>query len=185
MVSGSGDIAPAVVAGLPGTHTASSSLPFGLIVGLLVVIVVASMFVTSEYRRGLIRTTFTAIPATRTRPGSQRAGSSARLAFVLSVMVMAVAVPLGQHLLRSHGNYVFPASTFTEARIIVGASAVIGIAAIIVTALSAILRRAAAAITAGVGVILCRSSLPPPRAAGSQPGCCGSRRPPGCRCCRP
>jgi hypothetical protein len=46
-----------------GTHTVSSSLLLGLIVGLLVVIVVAAMFVTTEYRRGLIRTTFTAIPA--------------------------------------------------------------------------------------------------------------------------
>jgi hypothetical protein len=51
-------------------------------------------------------------------------------------------------------DYVFSASMFTEARIIVGASALIGIAAIIVTALSAILRRPAAAITARAGVIL-------------------------------
>ncbi len=153
VVSGSGDIAPAIVAGLLGTYTASSSLSFGLIVGLLVVIVIASMFVTSEYRRGLIRTTFTAIPA-RGRDLAAKGLVLGGVAFVLSVMVMAVVVPLGQHLLRSHGNYVFSASTFTEARIIVGASALIGIAAIIVTALSAILRLPAAAITAGVGVIL-------------------------------
>ena len=63
VVSGSGDIAPAVVQGLMGTHTASSSLLLGLIVGLFVVMVVAAMFVTTEYRRDLIRTTFTAIPA--------------------------------------------------------------------------------------------------------------------------
>ncbi|MHB1571374.1 MAG: ABC transporter permease subunit, partial [Solirubrobacteraceae bacterium] len=66
----------------------------------------------------------------------------------------AVAVPLGQHLLRSHGNYVYHASTFTQARIILGASAMIGIAAIIVTALSAIVRRPAAAIASGIGVLL-------------------------------
>jgi hypothetical protein len=59
VVSGSGDIAPAVVQGLMGTHTASSSL----LLGLIVVMVVAAMFVTTEYRRDLIRTTFTAIPA--------------------------------------------------------------------------------------------------------------------------
>ena len=153
IVSGSGDIAPAVVAGLAGTHTASSSLPFGLIVGLLVVIVVAAMFVTSEYRRGLIRTTFTAIPG-RGRDLAAKGLVIGALAFILSVVVMAVAVPLGQHLLRSHGNYVYYASPFTQARIIVGASTLIGIAAIIVTALSAIVRRPAAAITAGVGVFL-------------------------------
>ena len=153
VVSGSGDIAPAVIAGLLGTHTASSSLSFGLIIGLLVVIVVASMFVTSEYRRGLIRTTFTAIPA-RGRDLTAKGLVIGALAFVLSAVVMAVAVPLGQHLLRSHGNYVAHASALTQTRIILGASALIGIAAIIITALSAIVRRPAAAITAGVGVFL-------------------------------
>ena len=76
------------------------------------------------------------------------------LAFVLSVVVMAVAVPLGQHLLRSHGNYVAHACALTQTRIILGASALIAIAAIIVTAVSAIVRRPAAAIPAGVGVFL-------------------------------
>ncbi len=153
VVSGSGDIAPAVVEGLAGTHTASSSLSFGLIVGLLVVIVVAAMFATSEYRRGLIRTTFTAIPA-RGHDLAAKGLVVGALTFALSVVVMLVAVPLGQHLLRSHGNYVFRASTLTQARVIVGASALVGIAAIIATALSAIVRRPAAAITTGVGVIL-------------------------------
>lgn len=153
VVSGSGDIAPAVVEGLVGTHTASSSLSFGLVVGLLVVIVVASMFVTSEYRRGLIRTTFTAIPA-RGRDLAAKSLVIGALSFLLSAAVMTVAVPLGQHLLRSHGIYVYYASTLTQARIAIGASAVIGITAIIVTALSALVRRPAAAIAAGVGVIL-------------------------------
>jgi hypothetical protein len=153
VVRGSGDIAPAVVEGLAGTHTASSSLSFGLVVGLLVMIVVAVTFVTSEYRAGLIRTTFTAIPA-RGRDLAAKGLVVGALTFVLSEMVMAVAVPLGQHLLRSHGNYVFRVSTLTEVRIVVGAGALVGIAAIIVTALSAIVRRPAAAITTGVGVIL-------------------------------
>jgi ABC-type transport system involved in multi-copper enzyme maturation permease subunit len=153
VVSGSGDIAPAVVVGQMGAFTASSSLRLGLIVGLLVVIVIAAMFVTSEYRRGLIRTTFTAIPH-RGRVLVAKGLVVGALAFALSAVVMAVVVPLGQHLLRSHGNFVFPISTLTEARIVVGASALVGIAAIVVIALSAIVRRPAAAITAGVGLIL-------------------------------
>ena len=80
------------------------------------VIVVAAMFVTSEYRRGLIRTTFTAIPAGDADLAGQKPGHR-RVSFVLSAAVMAVAVPLGQHLLRSHGNYVYSASTLTQARI--------------------------------------------------------------------
>ena len=153
VISGSGDIAPATVQGLMGTHTASSSLLLGLIVGLLVVIVVAAMFVTAEYRRGLIRTTFTAMPA-RGRVVAAKGLIVGAVAFVLSLAVMAVIIPLSQHLLRTHGNYVFPAPTLTQVRIGIGASAVVALAAITVTALSAILRRAAAAITAGAAVFL-------------------------------
>ncbi len=153
VVSGSGDVGPAVVQGLMGTHTASSSLLFGLIVGLLVVIVVAAMFVTTEYRRGLIRSTFTAIPA-RGRVLAAKGVLVGAIAFGLSLVVMAVIVPLGQHLLRAHGNYVFPASTLTQVRIAIGASAFVAMASITVIALSAILRRATAATTAGVAVFL-------------------------------
>jgi len=153
VVSGSGDIAPAVVQGLEGTHTASSSLLLGLIVGLLVVIVVAVMFVTTEYRRGLIRTTFTVIPA-RGRVLAAKGLVVGAIVFALSLVVMAVIVPLGQHLLRAHGNYVFPATTLTQARIVIGASAVVAMAAITAIALSAMLRRAAAAITAAAAVFV-------------------------------
>jgi hypothetical protein len=153
VVSGSGDVGPAVVQGLMGTHTASSSLLLGLIVGLLVVIVVAAMFVTTEYRRGLIRTTVTAIPA-RGQVLVAKGLVVGVVAFVLSLVAMAVIVPLGPHLLRANGNYVFAASTITEVRIAIGASAVVAMAAITAIALSAMLRRAAAAITAGAAVFL-------------------------------
>ena len=136
-----------------GTHTASSSLLLGLIVGLLVVIVVAAMFVTTEYRRGLIRTTFTATPA-RGRVLAAKGAVVGTIAFVLSLVVMTAIVPLSQHLLRAHGNYVFPASTFTQVRIAIGASALVAMAAITAIALSAMVRRAAAAITAGAAVFL-------------------------------
>ena len=67
---------------------------------------------------------------------------------------MAVIVPLGPHLLRANGNYVFAASTLTEVRIAIGASAVVAMAAITAIGLSAMLRRAAAAITAGAAAFL-------------------------------
>ncbi|MGH3262438.1 MAG: hypothetical protein ACRDNS_10610, partial [Trebonia sp.] len=153
VVSGSGDIAPAVVQGLAGTHTASGSLLLGLIVGLLVVIVVAAMFVTAEYRRGLIRTTFSAIP-NRGRVLVAKGAVVGAVSFVLSAIALAIVVPLGEHLLRSHGNYVFPATTSSEVRIVLGASAVIALAAVTVIALAAIVRRPAAAITVGAAVFL-------------------------------
>lgn len=153
VVSGSGDIAPAVVEGLAGTHTASSSLLLGLIVGLLVVIVVPAMFVTAEYGRGLIRTTFSAIP-NRGRVLMAKGVVVGAASFVLAAVALAIVVPLGEHLLRSHGNYVFPAVTSTELRIVLGASAVIALAAVTVIALAAMVRRPAAAITVGAAVFL-------------------------------
>ncbi|MGH3264429.1 MAG: ABC transporter permease subunit, partial [Trebonia sp.] len=121
--------------------------------GLLVVIVVAAMFVTAEYRRGLIRTTFSAIP-NRGRVLVAKGVVVGAVSFVLSAVALAIVVPLGEHLLRSHGNYVFPAATSTELRIVLGASAVIALAAVTVIALAAIVRRPAAAITVGAAVFL-------------------------------
>jgi regulation of enolase protein 1 (concanavalin A-like superfamily) len=59
-VTGSGDIAPMVASG-GRSKTVSDSL-VGVFAGLIAVIVVAAMFITGEYRRGLIRTTLAASP---------------------------------------------------------------------------------------------------------------------------
>ncbi len=60
-VTGSGDIAPYVAAtGVSGSCVQSTLL--GAVGGLIAVIVVAAMFMTAEYRRGLIRVTFAASP---------------------------------------------------------------------------------------------------------------------------
>src|SRR5262249_37732538 len=56
-VSGSGDIAPLLMGFRPIEDTLRGSFA-----GLIVVIVVGTMFVTAEYRRGLIRTTLAASP---------------------------------------------------------------------------------------------------------------------------
>jgi hypothetical protein len=54
-VSGSGDIAPSVRP--QGDATPIERTLVGAFAGLIAVIVVATMFITAEYRRGLIRTT--------------------------------------------------------------------------------------------------------------------------------
>src|SRR5260221_545472 len=63
-ISGSGDIAP-LVGDIISAQWAGASIVNGTIAALLFVIVLATLFATSEYRRGLIRTTFAASP----RPG--------------------------------------------------------------------------------------------------------------------
>jgi ABC-type transport system involved in multi-copper enzyme maturation permease subunit len=151
VLTGSGDIAPAV--GLAGGNTASSSLLFGLIVALIVIVVLATMFITVEYRRGLIRTTFTATPQ-RGRVLAAKAVVIGVVAFATGALAAAVAVPLGEHILNANGNYIFPASALTVARIIAGSGAFVAVTAVAVLALGTILRKSAGAVTAGIVVFV-------------------------------
>jgi ABC-type transport system involved in multi-copper enzyme maturation permease subunit len=151
VVSGSGDIAPAVA--LAGGDTASTSLEFGLVVALMVMIVIATMFITAEYRRGLIRTTFTATPQ-RGRVLAAKAIVIGAVAFVTGGLAAGVAIPLGEHILKANGNYVFPTSAVTELQIIVGSGAVLAVTAIAVLAVGTILRKSAGAVTGGIVVFV-------------------------------
>ncbi|MFZ0387851.1 MAG: ABC transporter permease subunit [Solirubrobacteraceae bacterium] len=149
-VAGSGDIAPAV--GLPAAFTAQPSLT-GVFVGLIVMIVLGTMFITVEYRRGLIHTTFAASPR-RWRVLAAKAAVIASVTFVAGAAATAVSIPLGQHLLRSGGNYVYPTSTLTELRVILGIGVLLALAAVLALALGTALRRSAAAVTVAVGLIV-------------------------------
>ena len=62
-MTGTGDIAPVVAGAGPGggTGTIENTL-VGAFAGLIAVVVVAAMFITAEYRRGLIRITLAASP---------------------------------------------------------------------------------------------------------------------------
>jgi ABC-type transport system involved in multi-copper enzyme maturation permease subunit len=153
VLTGSGDIAPAVVQGLLGTNTAASTLLLGLTAGLIVLIVIAAMFITSEYRRGLIRTTFIATPQ-RGQVLAAKAIVIGAVAFAIGAIAAAGAVPVGEHLLTKNGAYVFPASAATVACIVAGCGLVTALTAIAVLALGAMLRRSAGAVTAGIVVFV-------------------------------
>jgi ABC-type transport system involved in multi-copper enzyme maturation permease subunit len=147
-ISGSGDIAPAVAAG----YTDEQPLT-GVFIGLLVLIVLATMFITAEYRRGLIRTTLAATPR-RGRVLVAKAGVLAAVTFVAGAIACAVAIPLGNHILRSNGNYVYPTGTLTELRVIFGTGALLAAVAVLALAVGTALRRSAAAITAVIILII-------------------------------
>ena len=147
-VSGSGDIAPSGDADQGVGHSL-----VGAFVGMLVLIVLATLFITSEYRRGLIRTTFTASP----RRGQVLAAKAIVIGVVTFISGLAgavVAVPLGEHLLRSNGNYIYPASTLTQARVIVGTAALLALAAVVALAVGAVMRRSAGAVTVVIAAIV-------------------------------
>jgi len=147
-LSGSGDIAPAVDAG----YTDEQPLT-GVFIGLIVLIVLATMFITAEYRRGLIRTTLAATPR-RERVLLAKASVVGAVTFVASGVACAVAIALGTHVLRANGNYVYPTGTLTQLRVILGTAALLALVAVFALAVGTALRRSAGAITAVIALII-------------------------------
>src|SRR5580692_4145164 len=120
-VTGSGDIGPVVAGGVNSSYvtgTLANHL-FGVFIGLLIMIVIAAMFITVEYRRGLIRTTLAASPR-RGRLLAAQAVVIGLVTFVLGSAAAAVAVIAGLRLSRAGGQYVLPVSSLTELRVIAG-----------------------------------------------------------------
>jgi ABC-type transport system involved in multi-copper enzyme maturation permease subunit len=151
-VTGSGDIAPTG----PGSVLPGKPADDGLVAafaGLIVVIVVGVMFITAEYRRGLIRTTFTASPG-RARVLAAKAVVIGLASFAAGLIGAAPVVPFGERLLRYHGNYVFPMSALTEVRVVAGTAALLAVAAVFALAAGAILRHGAGAITVVIALIV-------------------------------
>jgi ABC-type transport system involved in multi-copper enzyme maturation permease subunit len=151
LVTGSGDISPAVASA--GGDTASDSLLFGLVVALIVLIVIATMFITSEYRRGLIRTTLAATPD-RGHMLVAKAVVIGGIAFAVGAVASAVAIPLGEHVMSANGNYIFPADSLTVAQVILGSGALVALTSVAVLGIGTILRRSASAILIGVLVFV-------------------------------
>jgi ABC-type transport system involved in multi-copper enzyme maturation permease subunit len=152
MVIGSGDIAPAV-SGAAGLGTTITQTLVGTFAGLIVVVVVGTMFVTTEYRRGLIRTTIAASPR-RGRILAAKAIVIGAVTYLAGLAAAAVVITLGQRTLRGNGVYVHPASTLTELRLVTGTAALLAVAAILALAIGALLRRSAGAVTAVIVVIV-------------------------------
>ena len=153
-LTGSGDIAPVT----PGpdsplpTVTIGQSL-VGAFLGLIAIVVVAAMFFSSEYRRGLIRTTLAATP----RRGAVLAAKAVvigAVTFVIGLVAAAVSIGVGVPKEEHSGQVLLTAPWLTEVRVIVGTAAMLAVAAVFAVALGAILRRSAAAITIAVVTVV-------------------------------
>jgi ABC-type transport system involved in multi-copper enzyme maturation permease subunit len=151
-VTGSGDIAPAVPGQAGGDDLTVTVFLVGTFAGLIAVIVVATMFITAEYRRGLIRVTLTASPR-RGRVLAAKAIVIGAVAFVTGLVAGAAAVIFGTQLARGR-VYVFPVSWLTEVRMVLGTSALVAVAAVLALAVGTMLRRSAAAVTVVIVVIV-------------------------------
>jgi ABC-type transport system involved in multi-copper enzyme maturation permease subunit len=161
-ITGSGDIAP-LVGDIISAAWSGASIVNGTIVALLIVIVLATLFVTSEYRRKLIRTTFAASPR-RGHVLAAKAIVAGSLAFAAGAIATALAEVITRHVLAANGNYLFPQSGPDLARVIIGTGLLLGLAAALTVALGMMLRRSAAAVTAAIVLLIV------PGVLGSQSG---------------
>ncbi|HEY7016133.1 MAG TPA: ABC transporter permease subunit [Streptosporangiaceae bacterium] len=145
-VTGSGDIAP-LIAGATndGPNITVRDYLLGTFAGLIAVAVVAAMFMTAEYRRGLIRTTLAASPH-RGRVLAAKAIVIGAAAFVAGLAAAAGAVLIASDIAHRNGAPVFPEPWPTELRIIAGTAALIALAAVFTLAVATIVRRSATAI---------------------------------------
>jgi ABC-type transport system involved in multi-copper enzyme maturation permease subunit len=154
-VTGSGDIGP-VVAGMVNSGYDTGTLAdhlFGVFIGLLIMIVVAAMFITAEYRRGLIRTTLAASPR-RGRLLAAKAVVIGLVTFVLGSAAVAVAVIVGKGIAHDSGIYVLAAGWPMQARVILGTGAMLAVASVLALSVAAMLRRSVAAVAAVVVAIV-------------------------------
>jgi ABC-2 family transporter protein len=152
-VAGSGDIAPYVTDVDPLGTVLKGSL-----VGLLAVIALGALFITAEYRRGIIRTTFAASPR-RGRVLVAKAVVIGLVTFAAGLAGAALALPAAESTLHSDGwtSSVYPVWSLASGhglQIVVGTAGMLAVAAIIALSAGAVLRRSAGAIAAVVVLLI-------------------------------
>lgn len=151
-VTGSGDIAPSV-AGASGIGTTITQTLVGTFVGLTILVIVAVMFITAEYRRGLIRITLAAAPL-RGRVLAAKAIVLGAVAFLTGLIAATMVVTVGQRVLRANGVYVHPATVGTEIRVVIGTAALLAGTAVLAMAIGSVARRSAVAVASAIAVIV-------------------------------
>ena len=105
------------------------------------------MFITGEYRRGLIRVSLTAAPR-RGRLLAAKAVVIGAVGFVAGLVAATLALAVGTPVVRRTGIPVWPVSPLTEARMVAGTGALLALAGVLALAIGTIVRRSAPAITA-------------------------------------
>jgi ABC-type transport system involved in multi-copper enzyme maturation permease subunit len=150
-VTGSGDIAP-IPAGHGGPADSAATLTgylLGTFAGLIALAVVATMFMTAEYRRDLIRVTLAASPR-RGRTLAAKAIVIAAVSFVTGLAGAAVAVLAGTAITHARGYYEFPVPTSTVVRVIIGTAVLAAVSAVLALAIGTMVRRSATAVAIAI-----------------------------------
>jgi ABC-type transport system involved in multi-copper enzyme maturation permease subunit len=172
-VAGFGDISPAAGNAYGGQGQSLQRVLTGTFFGLIPLIVVAALFMTAEYRRGLIRVSLTAAPR-RGRLLAAKAVVIGAVGFAAGVVAAALALAVGTPRLLRAGGLQWPVSLLTEARMVAGTGALLAVAAVLALAVGTIVRRSAPAVALVIVVIvvpylIARNPLPGSQPQGSGP----------------
>ncbi|NEB77253.1 hypothetical protein G3I40_18805 [Streptomyces sp. SID14478] len=147
-LTGSGDLGGLGTGGVgvgPGSDLVKQSLDDGTQLAALAVIALGVLFVTSEYRTGLQRTTFTASPR-RGRVLAAKAVVLAATVFAVALVGSVAAFLVGGHYQRANGFVppLFDRPSLTDAgslRAIAGGAAFLALVAVLSLGVGALLRR--------------------------------------------
>ncbi len=150
-LTGAGDVAP--VAGGTGPGFLLENLLVGAFAGLILITVLGAVFITSEFRSGMIRTTLAARPR-REQVLAAKAVVLAAVVFVAGLVGAVLAIAIGAPRARRHGLPVIPVPPATELRVIVGTAALLAVAAVFALAVGVLVRRSAAAATTVIAVLI-------------------------------
>lgn len=118
----------------------------GVLIGQAAVVALAVLFVTAEYRRGMLRTTFAASPR-RGRVLAAKAVVAGLASLAAGLAAAFGAVLLAGPVLRSHGMSPPPVSDGAVLRAVLGTAALLAVVAVFSLAVAVIVRRSAPAIT--------------------------------------
>lgn len=124
-----------------------------IVVGLIAVVALAVLFITAEYKRGTIRTTFAASPR-RGRVLAAKAVVIGAATFVATLPASFAAFLLAAPILRSNGLSAPPLSDGPVLRAVVGTAALLGVIAVLSLAVATMLRHSAAAISSCLLLLL-------------------------------
>ena len=131
---------------------------FGTLAGLLVLVPLGVVFVTSEYRRGMIGTTFAAAPA-RAPVLAAKAVVMAGVTFTIGLAAALAAFFVTQPILRDHGFTppMFPTPSLAEPRVlraVIGAAVFLTLLTLLGLGAGAVMRRGAPAIATVITLTL-------------------------------
>ncbi|MFJ8104821.1 ABC transporter permease subunit [Streptomyces sp. NPDC096132] len=150
---GSGDVGP-----LPANDDITRQTLSGAMIGLIPLSALGVLFITVEYRRGMIRTTLIASPR-RGRVLAAKAIVLGGVTFVAGLIGTLLSFLIGAPLMRRNGHKppLSPEPALTDGpvlRAVVGTAALLAVVSVLALALGALLRRTAAAITLIVVVLV-------------------------------